>query len=67
MAIHYEELWNWIDLIFIVSAFTASVTWLAIITDKFLIDFTNDDPKDFESHEIIDGFAELVRLYKAYE
>lgn len=67
LLIHYSELWNWIDLIFIITSFISCVIWLEIITDDFLTSYWNDDPKDFESQKIIDGFAEVVRLYKIYE
>ena len=64
---HYQELWNWIDLIWLSSSFIAIIYWIQIITDKFYIDYTTGDPRDFDNHEIIYGFDKLVQLIKVYE
>ena len=64
---HYGELWNWINLIWLVCALVAIPLWIIIISDKFRVAFTTDDPLDFESYEIIDGVSNIISLYKSYE
>ena len=66
ISIHYSDLWNWIDIVWLSTTLIAWIYWIVIISDSFRVDYTTNDPLSMDRDDIISAFAHLTYQYRIY-